>query len=48
MECNRSATGAASPDASRADIEAVVVQSQKLSAVYDILTNPPAATVEVG
>jgi uncharacterized OsmC-like protein len=34
-------------DASRADIEAIVAQSQKRSAVYDILTNPTAVTVEV-
>ena len=34
-------------DAPRADIEAIVAQSQKRSAVYDILTNPTAVTVEV-
>lgn len=34
-------------DASRADIEAIVAQSQKRSAVYDILTNPTAVVVEV-
>jgi uncharacterized OsmC-like protein len=34
-------------DASRAEIEAVVAQSQKRSAVYDILTNPTAVTVTV-
>jgi uncharacterized OsmC-like protein len=34
-------------DATRADIEAIVAQSQKRSAVYDILTNPTAVTVEV-
>jgi uncharacterized OsmC-like protein len=34
-------------DASRADIEAIVAQSQKRSAVYDMLTNPTAVTVEV-
>lgn len=34
-------------DASRADIEAVVAQSQKRSAVYDMLTNPTAVVVEV-
>ena len=34
-------------DASRADIEALVAQSQKRSAVFDILTNPTAVTVEV-
>ncbi|WP_300015093.1 OsmC family protein [Pseudonocardia sp.] len=35
-------------DAPRADVEAIVAQSQKRSAVYDILTNPTAVTVEVG
>ena len=34
-------------DASRAEIEALVAQSQKRSAVYDILTNPTAVTVAV-
>jgi uncharacterized OsmC-like protein len=34
-------------DASKADIEAVVAQSQKRSAVYDIITNPTNVTVEV-
>jgi uncharacterized OsmC-like protein len=34
-------------DASRADIEAIVAQSQKRSAVYDIVTNPTAVQVEV-
>jgi len=34
-------------DASREDIEAIVAQSQKRSAVYDILTNPTAVTVDV-
>jgi uncharacterized OsmC-like protein len=34
-------------DASRADIEAVVAQSQKRSAVFDIMTNPTTVTVEV-
>ena len=34
-------------DASRADIEAIVAQSQKRSAVYDMLTNPTAVQVEV-
>jgi uncharacterized OsmC-like protein len=34
-------------DASRADIEAIVAQSQKRSAVFDILTNPTAVVVEV-
>jgi len=34
-------------DASREDIEAVVAQSQKRSAVFDIVTNPTNVTVEV-
>ena len=34
-------------DASKEDIEAVVAQSQKRSAVYDIVTNPTNVTVEV-
>ena len=34
-------------DASPADIEALVAQSQKLSAVYDILANPTNITVKV-
>jgi uncharacterized OsmC-like protein len=34
-------------DASREEIEAVVAQSQKRSAVYDVITNPTAVTVEV-
>jgi uncharacterized OsmC-like protein len=34
-------------DASREDIEALVAQSQKRSAVYDIVTNPTNVTVEV-
>lgn len=34
-------------DASPADIEALVAQSQKRSAVYDTLTNPTAVTVTV-
>jgi len=34
-------------DASREDIEAVVAQSQKRSAVFDIITNPTNVTVEV-
>ncbi len=34
-------------DASRADIEAIVAQSQKRSAVFDIVTNPTNVTVEV-
>jgi uncharacterized OsmC-like protein len=34
-------------DASRKEIEAIVAQSQKRSAVYDVLTNPTNVTVEV-
>jgi len=34
-------------DASRAEIEALVAQSQKRSAVYDVMTNPTAVTVNV-
>ncbi|HEY0814372.1 MAG TPA: OsmC family protein [Pseudonocardia sp.] len=34
-------------DAAREDVEAIVSQSQKRSAVFDILTNPTAVTVEV-
>jgi uncharacterized OsmC-like protein len=34
-------------DASQQDIEALVAQSQKRSAVYDIVTNPTDVTVEV-
>ncbi len=34
-------------DANRADIEALVAQSQKRSAVYDIVTNPTNVTVTV-
>ena len=34
-------------DASRDDIESLVAQSQKRSAVYDILTNPTNVAVEV-
>jgi len=34
-------------DASREDIEALVAQSQKRSAVFDALTNPTDVTVEV-
>src|SRR5581483_2913370 len=34
-------------DASRADIEALVAQSQKRSAVFDALTNPTNVSVEV-
>ena len=35
-------------DASREDIEALVAQSQKRSAVFDIITNPTNVVVEVG
>ncbi len=35
-------------DASPEDIEALVAQSQKRSAVYDIITNPTNVAVEVG
>ena len=34
-------------DASKKDIEALVAQSQKRSAVYDVVTNPVNVTVEV-
>jgi uncharacterized OsmC-like protein len=34
-------------DASKEDIEALVAQSQKRSAVYDIVTNPTSVTVDV-
>jgi uncharacterized OsmC-like protein len=34
-------------DASKEDIEALVAQSQKRSAVFDALTNPTDITVEV-
>jgi uncharacterized OsmC-like protein len=34
-------------DASKEDIEALVAQSQKRSAVFDIVTNPTNVTVEV-
>ena len=34
-------------DASKQDIEAIVAQSQKRSAVYDVITNPVNVTVEV-
>src|SRR5262245_60831355 len=34
-------------DASKKDIEAIVAQSQKRSAVYDIVTNPTNVTVHV-
>ena len=35
-------------DASREDLEAVVAQSQKRSAVFDVLTNPTDVVVELG
>jgi uncharacterized OsmC-like protein len=34
-------------DASKEDIEAIVAQSQKRSAVYDVITNPVNVMVEV-
>ena len=34
-------------DASQEDIEALVAQSQKRSAVYDIVANPTSITVNV-
>ena len=34
-------------DASEEDIEALVAQSQKRSAVFDIITNPTNVSVEV-
>ena len=34
-------------DASKKDIEAIVAQSQKRSAVFDVITNPTNVTVEV-
>ena len=34
-------------DASREDIQAIVAQSQKRSAVYDMVTNPTRVAVEV-
>jgi len=34
-------------DATSAEIEAIVAQSQKRSAVYDIITNPTPVTVTV-
>ena len=40
-------TYAIDADASTADIEALVAQSQKRSAVFDILTNPTDVSVEV-
>ena len=40
-------TTRSTPTRRAAEIEALVAQSQKRSAVYDILTNPTAVTVEV-
>jgi uncharacterized OsmC-like protein len=34
-------------DAPRADVEAILAQSQKRSAVFDLLTNPTTVTVEL-
>jgi uncharacterized OsmC-like protein len=34
-------------DASQKEIEAIVAQSQKRSAVFDVITNPTNVTVEV-
>jgi uncharacterized OsmC-like protein len=34
-------------DASRADLEAIIAQSQKRSAVYDAITNPTTVRVEL-
>jgi uncharacterized OsmC-like protein len=34
-------------DATREEIESIVAQSQKRSAVYDAITNPTSVTVEV-
>jgi hypothetical protein len=34
-------------DASPAELQAIVAQSQKRSAVFDIITNPTSVTVEV-
>jgi hypothetical protein len=34
-------------DASRADIEAIVAQSEKRSAVFDIVTNPTTVRVKL-
>jgi uncharacterized OsmC-like protein len=34
-------------DASKQDVEALVAQSQKRSAVYDVIANPVNVTVEV-
>ena len=42
-ECRYKIDADASPD----DIKALVAQSQKRSAVYDIVTNPTSVVVEV-
>jgi hypothetical protein len=34
-------------DAGRPELEAIVAQSQKRSAVFDVVTNPTAVTVEL-
>ena len=34
-------------DASREDLEAVIAQSQKRSAIYDVVTNPTRVLVEL-
>jgi uncharacterized OsmC-like protein len=34
-------------DASKEDLEALVAQSQKRSAVYDVITTPPTVAVSV-
>ena len=34
-------------DASRADLEAILAQSQKRSAVFDIITNPTTVQVSL-
>ena len=44
---NIKVTYAIDADASPEDLEALVAQSQKRSAVYDIITNPTNVTVEV-
>jgi uncharacterized OsmC-like protein len=41
-------TYAIDADATPDEIKALVAQSQKRSAVYDIITNPTNVTVEVG
>ena len=34
-------------DASKEELQAVVAQSQKRSAVYDVITNPTSVVVEI-